>query len=157
MKEPETDWTEQNVCDAFGLTPAELMRLAMQDTIPPPKVIFTGQRTYGRSHLQRLGEYRRLQSWQRSLDELRTRWDLDPNDIRLQARVTQLCSLRRLFGENNHQGLDELWEYPHLEADTIWLIVRELAALELRGDIFAELIALLDAKIVPPRYRRARG
>lgn len=156
MKEPETDWTEQNVCDAFGLTPPELMLLAMQGTIPPPKVIFTGQRTYGRSHLQRLGEYRRLQSWQQSLDEVRTRWELDPNDIRLQARVTQLCSLRRLFGENNRQGLDELWEHPYLAADTVCLILRELAALELPGDVFAELIALLDAKIVPQRYKRGR-
>jgi len=156
MRQPETDWSEQEVCDAFELTPAELSLLAMQGTIPAPVKIFTGQRTYGQAHVKRLGEYRRLQEWQRSLDELQARWQLDPDDLHLQGRVQQLCSLRRLFGEGNRQGLDELWEYPYLAGDTVCLVLRELAKLTLRGDVFAELIALLDAKIVPQRYKRAR-
>jgi DNA-binding transcriptional MerR regulator len=147
MSEPPQEWTERQICEAFKLTRAELQRLVMEKIIPQPQRTYTGQYVYTQQHVDSLRRYVNLQEWQKRVQAIRERWELDPNDTRLQSCLCQLLSLRRLFGEDNLQGLDELRQYQSLEPETIRLIINEMRWLSTEDDLFVQIICLLYEKV----------
>lgn len=147
MSEPHQEWTERQICEAFKLTRAELRRLVMEKIIPQPQHTYTGQYVYTQQHIDSLRRYINLQDWQKRVQAIRDRWELDPNDTHLQSCLCQLLSLRRLFGEGNVQGLDELRQYESLEPETIKLIVNEMRSLPVEDELFVQIICLLYEKV----------
>ncbi|MGC8786994.1 MAG: MerR family transcriptional regulator [Anaerolineae bacterium] len=147
MSSSPQEWTERQICEAFKLTRAQLRRLVMEKIIPQPQYTYTGQYVYTQQHVDFLREYINLQKWQKRVQAVRKRWELDPNDTRLQSCLCQLLSLRRLFGEGKAQGLDELRQYEALEPETIRLIVNEMQWLPIEDDLFVQIICLLYEKV----------
>nr|MBC7245972.1 MerR family transcriptional regulator [Chloroflexota bacterium] len=157
MNEFHQEWTERQICEAFKLSRSELQRLVMEKVIPQPQRTYTGQRVYTEQHVDCLRRYIHLQNWQKRLQAIREHWELDPNDTGLQSCLCQLLSLRRLFGENNLQGLDELRQYESLEPETLRLIMIEMQWLSIESDLFVQIVSLLYEKVVCTRQKRSEN